>query len=162
MSFGGIAGLFLGFSLLSGVEIIYFFTLRAFCMVYKDKKVLVEIDRERRQKPMEEFNLGFQMKFNQKNNKIKEKTKNSKLLIFDGTPRPIPTFIPNSKRLAVQLNSIINTHNLNYNFPIFQYSSRIHPLNENSPPPPYTSSQKKRRIIVRPRPEDIPIFPYLP
>lgn len=37
VSFGGIAGLFLGFSLLSGVEIIYYFTLRAFCMVFKSR-----------------------------------------------------------------------------------------------------------------------------
>lgn len=37
VSFGGIAGLFLGFSLLSGVEIIYYFTMRAFCMLYKDR-----------------------------------------------------------------------------------------------------------------------------
>lgn len=37
VSFGGIAGLFLGFSLLSGVEIIYYFTLRAICMVYKSR-----------------------------------------------------------------------------------------------------------------------------
>lgn len=29
VSFGGIAGLFLGFSLLSGVEIVYYFTMRA-------------------------------------------------------------------------------------------------------------------------------------
>ncbi|XP_046403250.1 sodium channel protein Nach-like [Ischnura elegans] len=33
VSFGGIAGLFLGFSLLSGVEIIYYLTLRVLCMV---------------------------------------------------------------------------------------------------------------------------------
>ncbi|XP_037884233.1 sodium channel protein Nach [Glossina fuscipes] len=37
VSFGGIAGLFLGFSLLSGVEIIYYFTIRACCMVYKNR-----------------------------------------------------------------------------------------------------------------------------
>lgn len=37
VSFGGIAGLFLGFSLLSGVEVIYYFTLRAVCMVYKSR-----------------------------------------------------------------------------------------------------------------------------
>ncbi|EAT33714.1 AAEL014010-PA, partial [Aedes aegypti] len=37
VSFGGIAGLFLGFSLLSGVEIIYFFTMRACCMLYKNR-----------------------------------------------------------------------------------------------------------------------------
>lgn len=37
VSFGGIAGLFLGFSLLSGVEIFYYFTLRSYCMVYKSR-----------------------------------------------------------------------------------------------------------------------------
>lgn len=37
VSFGGIAGLFLGFSLLSGVEIIYYFTMRACCMLYQNR-----------------------------------------------------------------------------------------------------------------------------
>lgn len=37
VSFGGIAGLFLGFSLLSGVEILYYFTMRACCMLYKNR-----------------------------------------------------------------------------------------------------------------------------
>lgn len=37
VSFGGIAGLFLGFSLLSGVEIIYYFTMRAGCMLFKNR-----------------------------------------------------------------------------------------------------------------------------
>lgn len=37
VSFGGIAGLFLGFSLLSGVEIIYYFTMRAVCMLFQNK-----------------------------------------------------------------------------------------------------------------------------
>lgn len=37
VSFGGIAGLFLGFSLLSGVEIVYYFTMRTCCMVYKNR-----------------------------------------------------------------------------------------------------------------------------
>lgn len=51
VSFGGIAGLFLGFSLLSGVEIIYYFTLRACCMVYRNKPILVEIEEEIKKKP---------------------------------------------------------------------------------------------------------------
>lgn len=37
VSFGGIAGLFLGFSLLFGVELIYYFTVRTFCMFYKNR-----------------------------------------------------------------------------------------------------------------------------
>lgn len=40
VSFGGIAGLFLGFSLLSGIEIIYYFTVRASCMMYKNRVCL--------------------------------------------------------------------------------------------------------------------------
>nr|XP_023027158.1 sodium channel protein Nach-like [Leptinotarsa decemlineata] len=43
VSFGGIAGLFLGFSLLSGVEILYYFTIRTCCMVVKEKKQLKKI-----------------------------------------------------------------------------------------------------------------------
>lgn len=37
VSFGGIAGLFLGFSLLSGIEIIYYFTIRTICMLFKNR-----------------------------------------------------------------------------------------------------------------------------
>lgn len=37
VSFGGIAGLFLGFSLLSGIEIIYFYTMRTCCMFVKNR-----------------------------------------------------------------------------------------------------------------------------
>lgn len=44
VSFGGIAGLFLGFSLLSGVEIVYYFTMRAGCMFVKNR-VSVPIPR---------------------------------------------------------------------------------------------------------------------
>lgn len=46
VAFGGIAGLFLGFSLLSGVEIIYYFTLRAFCMVTNNSELLEELSQE--------------------------------------------------------------------------------------------------------------------
>lgn len=42
VSFGGIAGLFLGFSLLSGVELVYYFTLRAFCMLHKNRVNIIE------------------------------------------------------------------------------------------------------------------------
>jgi hypothetical protein len=37
VSFGGIAGLFLGFSLLSGIEIIYYFSMRACCMFVENR-----------------------------------------------------------------------------------------------------------------------------
>lgn len=43
VSFGGIAGLFLGFSLLSGVEIIYYFTMRAICMLFQNKVKLLRV-----------------------------------------------------------------------------------------------------------------------
>lgn len=48
VSFGGIAGLFLGFSLLSGVEIVYYFTMRACCMMYKNRDVLYAVEEEKR------------------------------------------------------------------------------------------------------------------
>lgn len=46
VAFGGIAGLFLGFSLLSGVEIVYYFTIRALCMVFRDKDELQRLTDE--------------------------------------------------------------------------------------------------------------------
>jgi len=59
VAFGGIAGLFLGFSLLSGVEIIYYFTLRACCMVTNNPKVLEELSQEYDQKDETIINLGL-------------------------------------------------------------------------------------------------------
>ncbi|XP_050430662.1 sodium channel protein Nach-like isoform X2 [Adelges cooleyi] len=46
VAFGGIAGLFLGFSLLSGVEILYYFTLRACCMVNSNPEELERLNEE--------------------------------------------------------------------------------------------------------------------
>lgn len=106
VSFGGIAGLFLGFSLLSGVEIVYFFTLRALCMVYKEEEVLVEIDRKKQEKPLAKFYLGLRLRNLKKNNMnaaLEGKTiQKSKLLVFDGTPQPIPIFVLNQKPLPVR------------------------------------------------------------
>ncbi|KAF6216174.1 hypothetical protein GE061_000514 [Apolygus lucorum] len=59
VAFGGIAGLFLGFSLLSGVEIIYYFTLRSFCMVYRNKSELVELKHEAENRPLPKIDLGL-------------------------------------------------------------------------------------------------------
>lgn len=59
VSFGGIAGLFLGFSLLSGVEIIYYFTLRACCMVYKNRDDLQKIEEEKMMKSLQRFDLSL-------------------------------------------------------------------------------------------------------
>ncbi|XP_059617760.1 sodium channel protein Nach [Phlebotomus argentipes] len=61
VSFGGIAGLFLGFSLLSGVEILYYFSLRAFCMIYKDRQVLEDIEQEKANRPPQRVNLSLKM-----------------------------------------------------------------------------------------------------
>ncbi|XP_075155899.1 sodium channel protein Nach-like [Haematobia irritans] len=61
VSFGGIASLFLGFSLLSGVEIIYYFTLRACCMVYKNRQELYEIEERIRNKPPPPINMNLSM-----------------------------------------------------------------------------------------------------
>ncbi|XP_044730503.1 sodium channel protein Nach-like [Chrysoperla carnea] len=59
VSFGGIAGLFLGFSLLSGVEIIYYFTIRTFCMVHRNKYELKQYERENARIHMPNYDLSL-------------------------------------------------------------------------------------------------------
>lgn len=59
VSFGGIAGLFLGFSLLSGVEVLYYFTMRACCMVYKETNELRRMNKEERTKPLPDYDLSM-------------------------------------------------------------------------------------------------------
>ncbi|XP_055611981.1 sodium channel protein Nach-like [Uranotaenia lowii] len=63
VSFGGIAGLFLGFSLLSGVEIIYFFTMRACCMLYKNRDELIRIELQKLKQPPVQYDLRLQPQF---------------------------------------------------------------------------------------------------
>ncbi|KAG5682787.1 hypothetical protein PVAND_012118 [Polypedilum vanderplanki] len=65
VSFGGIAGLFLGFSLLSGVEVIYYFTLRATCMIYKNKEELLVIQKEKEARPKSRYDDGLLPKLKQ-------------------------------------------------------------------------------------------------
>ncbi|KAJ9589076.1 hypothetical protein L9F63_017621, partial [Diploptera punctata] len=73
VSFGGIAGLFLGFSLLSGVEIIYYFTMRAICMVYRDKKDLQRLKEEYDRAPKPPLDLSLKPSFmEKKEEKIKK------------------------------------------------------------------------------------------
>ncbi|CAH2075249.1 unnamed protein product, partial [Iphiclides podalirius] len=59
VSFGGIAGLFLGFSLLSGVELVYYFTLRAWCSVWRDADMLRRERAERLSRPKPPYNLSL-------------------------------------------------------------------------------------------------------
>ncbi|XP_063531962.1 sodium channel protein Nach [Cydia strobilella] len=59
VSFGGIAGLFLGFSLLSGVELIYFFTLRAWCAAVRDRDTLKRERSERLARPKPPYDLSL-------------------------------------------------------------------------------------------------------
>ncbi|XP_072940542.1 sodium channel protein Nach [Epargyreus clarus] len=59
VSFGGIAGLFLGFSLLSGVEVVYYFTLRALCAAARDAPALRRERHERRARPKPPYNLSL-------------------------------------------------------------------------------------------------------
>lgn len=59
VSFGGIAGLFLGFSLLSGVELIYFFTLRAWCAAVRDSDTLKRERAERLARPKPPYDLSL-------------------------------------------------------------------------------------------------------
>lgn len=57
VSFGGIAGLFLGFSLLSGIEILYYFSLRACCMLYRNRDQLYQLAELKLQEPVEFIDL---------------------------------------------------------------------------------------------------------
>ncbi|XP_052753537.1 sodium channel protein Nach-like [Galleria mellonella] len=59
VSFGGIAGLFLGFSLLSGVELIYYFTLRAWCAAVRETETLRRERAERLAQPKPPHNLSL-------------------------------------------------------------------------------------------------------
>ncbi|KAL0892231.1 hypothetical protein ABMA27_015417 [Loxostege sticticalis] len=59
VSFGGIAGLFLGFSLLSGVELIYYFTLRAWCAAARDGDTLRRERAERLAQPKPAYDLSL-------------------------------------------------------------------------------------------------------
>ncbi|KAJ8959951.1 hypothetical protein NQ318_009384, partial [Aromia moschata] len=59
VSFGGIAGLFLGFSLLSGVEILYYFSVRACCMAVRERRELERIHLEEASRPPPEYDLGL-------------------------------------------------------------------------------------------------------
>ncbi|CRK91020.1 CLUMA_CG004708, isoform A [Clunio marinus] len=70
VSFGGVAGLCLGFSLLSGVEIFYYFTMRASCMFLKNKDKLKELQKERDSRPITAYDLGIKLRT------IENKTKN--------------------------------------------------------------------------------------
>ncbi|XP_047985980.1 sodium channel protein Nach-like isoform X2 [Leguminivora glycinivorella] len=65
VSFGGIAGLFLGFSLLSGVELIYFFTLRAWCAAVRDRETLKRERAERLARPKPPYDLSLVPWWNQ-------------------------------------------------------------------------------------------------
>lgn len=82
MAFGGIAGLFLGFSLLSGVEIVYYFTMRAACMLYRDSETLIKLEEESEEKILPDIDLGFKIS--------KDQTKIS-------TEKIYPIVIPNKK-----------------------------------------------------------------
>ncbi|KAI5631548.1 amiloride-sensitive sodium channel domain-containing protein [Phthorimaea operculella] len=59
VSFGGIAGLFLGFSLLSGVELVYYFTLRACCAAARDGDTLRQERAERLARPKPPHDLSL-------------------------------------------------------------------------------------------------------
>ena len=55
MAFGGIAGLFLGFSVLTVAETFYFFTLRACCMAIREKDKLRELQKQYNDSKQEEM-----------------------------------------------------------------------------------------------------------
>uniref|UniRef100_A0A1A9W418 Uncharacterized protein n=1 Tax=Glossina brevipalpis TaxID=37001 RepID=A0A1A9W418_9MUSC len=87
VSFGGIASLFLGFSLLSGVEIIYYFTIRACCMVYKNRPELIKTEEQIRNKPPAPINMNLAIQMynrSQTNPKIGELNKAKEISVITG------------------------------------------------------------------------------
>lgn len=87
VAFGGIAGLFLGFSLLSAVETIYYFTLRAFCMVYREQNELEKLHFEYENAVEPEINLDMKPYF-RTSSSPKKNTKNETKVI------PILPYLP--------------------------------------------------------------------
>lgn len=83
VAFGGIAGLFLGFSLLSGVEIIYYFTLRACCMVTNNPELLEELSQEYDHQDKPIINLGLKPIWTTENKETmnKNNAKNEALIL---------------------------------------------------------------------------------
>ncbi|CRK90740.1 CLUMA_CG004432, isoform A [Clunio marinus] len=69
VSFGGIAGLFLGFSLLSGVEIAYYFTMRAGCMIYRNRDELYAAQEEEKSRSKAQYDLGLAPKLRDSNHR---------------------------------------------------------------------------------------------
>lgn len=62
--------MFLGFSLLSGVEILYYFTIRAMCMVYKEREELERIQLEKSYKEGADKDIGRSFRLGKKRNKF--------------------------------------------------------------------------------------------
>ncbi|KAJ1521038.1 hypothetical protein ONE63_002749 [Megalurothrips usitatus] len=63
VAIGTIGGLFLGLSLLSGVEIVYLFTLRAWCMLHTDRAHLEELAEEYARKEKQPVDLSLRPAF---------------------------------------------------------------------------------------------------
>lgn len=56
--------MFLGFSLLSGVEIVYYFTMRACCMIYRNRSELRRLQYEYETQPRPHIDLDLKPYFN--------------------------------------------------------------------------------------------------
>lgn len=78
------AGLFLGFSILSAVEIIYFFTLRVFCMTYKEQDKLMQLHNECKTTNKSESVLNVNRDFLKKFRKNRTSKTNAISEQFDG------------------------------------------------------------------------------
>ncbi|KAL3267896.1 hypothetical protein HHI36_007035 [Cryptolaemus montrouzieri] len=107
VSFGGIAGLFLGFSLLSGVEIIYYFTIRAYFMIIKERSTLEKIHLEHKSKPPPKYDLSLTPYFisdplpghginelSKKNTRKNKGIHGAKIIPLQGNWKPSDTIMP--------------------------------------------------------------------
>ena len=72
VSFGGIGGLFLGFSLLSGVEFLYYFLLRSVSMTFRNVEELEDLQIEYDKKEREKLDISLLPTFCSPTNQTKK------------------------------------------------------------------------------------------
>jgi len=119
VAFGGIAGLFMGFSLLSGVEIIYYFTMRAICMVYHEKEELQKLQEEYEKAAKPPLDLQLTPTFMR--NKIHPANKNISVAIIRVQPlyKNVPAATAKVQPVSTLSHRIKNGHGQNVVRPVY-------------------------------------------
>ncbi|KAK3917347.1 Sodium channel protein Nach [Frankliniella fusca] len=118
VAIGTIAGLFLGFSLLSGIEIVYLFTLRAWCMMHTDREHLEELADEYDRRGKEPVDLSLRPAF------VKEQQQQQADAEAAALPAPLGALGPPLWRGAAGAGAGVATMNQRnmYAYPYGQYA----------------------------------------